>query len=123
MIIIAFGILSYYILLRCKKDARRTCRLTLRKGLKCMEYQTFQDFFLHIVCLYSNYHKPTFFGTTLFCDLLEINWFAVINFHHQDVNYLETNIPDTDYWFAARNICKNKALVKVSCTQNKVILQ
>lgn len=35
------------------------------------------------------------FATALFCDVLEINWFAKSNFCDQDVDYLEYNIPET----------------------------
>lgn len=61
------------------------------------------------------------FATSLFCDLSEIKWFAATNFRNQDVDYLETYIPDAgDDWFVARNICDDKVLMnlaKISSTR------
>lgn len=51
-----------------------------------------------------------FLATTLFCDLPEINWFAVTYFHDQDANYLKNKIPDKfENWFTARKICDEEA--------------
>lgn len=41
--------------------------------------------------------------------------FAVTNFHDQDLDYLEKNIPETfKDWLAPRNICNNEALGNVA---------
>lgn len=58
---------------------------------------------------------------TLFCDLPEINWFAVTYFRDQDADYLKITREIT-----ARKICDEEALenlMKISHTQIKVILQ
>lgn len=46
-----------------------------------------------------------FLATTLNCDLPEINWFAVINFRNQDVDYRKKKLPEKfENWFTARKI-------------------
>lgn len=47
--------------------------------------------------------------------LPEINWFAVTNFHEQDVDSVKIYIPGLfDSWFVARNIHVGKALVNLT---------
>lgn len=53
--------------------------------------------------------KQTHIATTLFCTLLEINWFVASNFPDQNVDYLENNIPQTEDWCTARNIHDDEA--------------
>lgn len=56
-----------------------------------------------VISTYSSFHCKTdtctqnqlIFATALFCNVLEINWFAKSNFCDQDVDYLEYNIPET----------------------------
>lgn len=45
--------------------------------------------------------------TNLFCDLLEINWFVVTNFHDQDLDYPEIKPETFQDWFAASKIPEN----------------
>lgn len=55
------------------------------------------------------------FTMTSFRILPGVIWFAVTNFHDQDVDYLEKNIPETfKDWLAPRNICNNEALANVA---------
>lgn len=68
------------------------------------------------------------FAMTLFCDLPEMNWFGVTDFHEQDVYYFKNNKTEIfKDWFTAKNIRDDYEalanLAKISCTRIKVGVQ
>lgn len=65
------------------------------------------------------------FATTLFRDLIEINWFTMTYFCDQALFTLEMSLHlNSKDWFAARIICDNETLANLtntSCMQEKLV--
>lgn len=59
--------------------------------------------------------KQLLFATSLICDLPKKNWFAAINFHDLNVDFLK-NITAKIFedWFAVRNIHDDKAFTNLA---------